>query len=257
MKSQNFEFDIEAYNKMPQYFKLQYKFPKGYSKEYIIKDISKQCKKAQLETAKIRKIKNKHYNKRQSLDFWLNQEYPLKEAKDKLEKDKKENSPLCKEFYIKRNISDYDNIINKIRVDGAHSALKKASKPQTEKIIESILIKNDINYKSQFKISYLDHKQKNKSYIYDFLMCDFNTVIRCNGNYWHANPKIYEKNHMFKFPGGKKVLANEIWKKDEHKNKILMLNGYDFLIFWEDEINKEAKNIELKIMEHICAINQI
>lgn len=63
-----------------------------------------------------------------------------------------------------------------------------------------------------------------------------NLVIEFNGDYWHANPKIYNKDAVIR---GKKVV--DIWHKDMLKLKTATDSGFQTYVVWELEFktNKE------------------
>lgn len=61
-------------------------------------------------------------------------------------------------------------------------------------------------------------------------------VIEIQGDFWHANPNKYKPNDYLNFPGGKKITAKELWKKDEEKKIMLEKLEYNLLYLWESEI---------------------
>jgi hypothetical protein len=78
-------------------------------------------------------------------------------------------------------------------------------------------------------------------YVVDML---YNTkVIEFNGDYWHANPKIYSSNDLVSYPKGI-ILVDEIWKKDNAKISNLEQLGYSIYTIWESEW-KQDKNAVL------------
>lgn len=62
-----------------------------------------------------------------------------------------------------------------------------------------------------------------------------NIIIEVNGNYWHANPKLYKENDLIRRFGGY-VKAGDIWEKDLERNHHIEKLGYKVLVIWEDEI---------------------
>jgi len=60
----------------------------------------------------------------------------------------------------------------------------KGKKTNIEKIIENILIKNNIKYKYDFKIL---------RYCVDFVINNSNLIIECDGEYWHNKRKKQDK----------------------------------------------------------------
>jgi G:T-mismatch repair DNA endonuclease (very short patch repair protein) len=79
--------------------------------------------------------------------------------------------------------------------------------------------------------------------IFDFKIEKTNILIEVNGDFWHANPKLFSSNDLVNFPT-KPVLAKEIWEKDKHKQLIAEQKGYKVIYIWESELNKMS-NMEL------------
>lgn len=105
--------------------------------------------------------------------------------------------------------------------------------PRVSKIemyIHNILIEYDIEFKSQYFIN-------NRSY--DIKILNSNKLIEVNGDYWHANPKIYnESDILFNYKSSK-----DIWNNDLIKKKLAEDNGYQVLYIWESEIYYDNDNM--------------
>ncbi|MGN8645899.1 endonuclease domain-containing protein [Gracilibacillus sp. HCP3S3_G5_1] len=95
---------------------------------------------------------------------------------------------------------------------------EKFQKTRIEKIMESYLIEINVNYKYSF---ILEKRQ------YDFCLMDFNLIIECDGDYWHANPKYYPNPENWQI---------ERIHMDREKNVIAKNHGYQIVRFWEDDI---------------------
>jgi hypothetical protein len=93
---------------------------------------------------------------------------------------------------------------------------------------------NKLNIDVPNKQKYIN--DKDGCYAYDFTYN--HKIIEFNGDYWHCNPQIYNKDFIHKTM---KITAYEIWQKDEHKISIAKKHGYDVLVVWESEylINKD------------------
>jgi very-short-patch-repair endonuclease len=89
-----------------------------------------------------------------------------------------------------------------------------------EKKFEKILIVLNIKYETQYQLA---------TKFYDFFLSDYNTLIEIDGDYWHANKKIY-KNPINNIQ--KHAIVN-----DKIKNIIAESSGRKILRFWEHEIN--------------------
>jgi len=49
---------------------------------------------------------------------------------------------------------------------------------------------------------------------------------------------MYKPNSVINYPGGKKKLAANIWKKDLKKRQIAMSQGYKVVYLWETDLKK-------------------
>src|ERR1035437_443956 len=96
---------------------------------------------------------------------------------------------------------------------------------------------NELEIKWVYEKSFF---KNNKSYFPDFYLFDYNIVIECYGDYWHANPEIYNENDK---KWKRKKSASDIWKADEDRKKFYEELGIDFCFFWEHEINKNLNEI--------------
>ena len=90
------------------------------------------------------------------------------------------------------------------------------------------------NYLKKLDIKYIYDMQYSTEYKFrpDFLLPDYNVVIECHGDYWHANPTIYEYedlNHIQLIN-----VEKDMFKKEYYESKNLKV-----LIFWENEIQDE------------------
>jgi len=99
----------------------------------------------------------------------------------------------------------------------------------------------DFRYHSH-KYEYIINYDNNIAFV-DFFDFKTNKIIEFNGDYWHANPKKYNKNDDIR---GK--LASDIWFADEERMKFIKGKFKNVLIIWE---NDYKNNKELVIDECI------
>lgn len=88
---------------------------------------------------------------------------------------------------------------------------------------------------------------KNKSY--DFRINKTNVIIEVQGDFWHANPNIYNHEDELNFPGSV-CKASDIWYKDNKKKELAEKYGYQIIYFWESELNELDDNQLLILMEN-------
>ena len=79
----------------------------------------------------------------------------------------------------------------------------------------------------------------------------FSIIIECDGDYWHANPKIYNSSNLTKTQ-----ITNV--KRDKFKDIYLAKKGWKVFRFFELDIHKNFKNcidiLEAEINEQIKSI---
>jgi len=251
--NKQFIFDISGYNRQQNHFKLQYKFPKETSLEQL-KIIQKEyAQKGQKETIKIRNKKHA-FNKKQSLEYWLSVFKDENEAKKALDKHKKESSPFCIEFYLRRGYSEVVGRKEMLKLNcmGALAALKKCQKPRTENTIKEILEKNNIEYVAQYKVKLKkEEKEFRKSfYVYDFYLPKLNVLIDCHGTYWHCDPRIYKSGDNIKFAGKDEISVNFVWDIDAHRKKIALIRKYRYVVFWELDLKEGCDEKVISILRN-------
>jgi len=118
--------------------------------------------------------------------------------------------------------------------------LKKARKQSnnnrnpasTEKRMARILDDQELHYIRNFSLNFYENG-KTKWRLYDFLV-EGKLLIEMQGNYFHANPRMYDKDYMVVIARAKKK-TSDIWEYDDHKLKLAQSNGYETLVLWEDD----------------------
>ncbi len=73
-----------------------------------------------------------------------------------------------------------------------------------------------------------------------------NNIIEFNGDYWHANPKIYKEDSIIR---GKKAV--DIWYKDMLKLKTATDLGFQTLVVWESEFKTNKEEIIKEVAQWI------
>lgn len=112
---------------------------------------------------------------------------------------------------------------------------KKMSNKMTapEQVFSDMMKELEVEYESQKIIG-------NK--IFDFYIPSKNLIIEIHGDYWHANPLIYE---------GKKLNKIQIRNvnNDKFKTTLAKGNGYFFHVLWEHDLNNNYEEQKEKIIE--------
>jgi len=154
---------------------------------------------------------------------------------------KKRNQTVIDKYGCENVWQRMDLFIDNWNNLGKHSKISSLNKKLYE-----ILNELNIDFTPEYSIKY-NVEGKNKWKSFDAKIG--NLLIEINGNYWHANPTIYNKDAVFYFPGST-LTAQEIWNLDEQKKHIANINGFDMIVIWEDEI-KNAENVKQKIKNSI------
>ncbi len=80
----------------------------------------------------------------------------------------------------------------------------------------------------------------NKYYFYDFVDTKNKKIIEFNGDYWHMNPNKFKSADIHPTS---KLLAEEIWYKDQQKINFITSIGFKVLIIWEAEAKQNESII--------------
>ena len=111
-------------------------------------------------------------------------------------------------------------------------------------------IYNEIYYET-YNNEYLINQSKTQTYFLDFYDKTKNLVIEFNGSYWHADPRLYESNDVFK-RNGNNTTAQCIWDKDKKrkKNIIRILNNPIYIEVWESDWNENPDKVMEEILKY-------
>jgi hypothetical protein len=85
-------------------------------------------------------------------------------------------------------------------------------------------------------------KTLKKYVLFDYVISKLNLCIEFNGDCFHANPALYKKDD-FPNPFQKNLTSEDIWKYDEIKNGELINIGYDIIIIWESDYNRDKEKV--------------
>jgi very-short-patch-repair endonuclease len=82
-----------------------------------------------------------------------------------------------------------------------------------------------------------------QTYIPDFILLDKKIIVECNGDYWHATPRLYEAEDLLRDG----IIAGDVWKKDKKRIDDFKSVGYTCLVFWENDITNNLDKIKQQI----------
>ena len=176
------------------------------------------------------------------VDYWLVKGYTEKEAREIISKSQKT-------FSLEKCIEKYGDVEGVKRFNERQNKwLKSFKKSMSDKFVNGI---QTSGIAEEFFNKILNIIPGSKEviigkYSYDFIY--ENKVIEFNGDYWHANPKIYNKSFINKTTG---YTAKEIWKRDNDKYKYVERKGYKVCTIWESDYKNNPDNIVKNCIEFL------
>ena len=216
----------------------EYWIAKGYNEVAAIKLAENQKSKNNMtgaEGSKNRSPNRLRAHSHRTTDYWMLRGFSENEAITKV-------SAAQKLFSIDTCISKYGEVegkkvwsasqkqwLNSLKASGIHGGYSKVSMTLFTHLSEK-------NPDILFGVNEAVITVLGLSYTVDCLYQKNKKIIEFFGDYWHANPIKFAANDMIK---GKVV--ETIWKHDENKLKALTDAGYQVLIVWESEYNKDKQ----------------
>ena len=115
---------------------------------------------------------------------------------------------------------------------------KKESKVCYSKISQELFwaVYNNLDNKENIYFAELNKEYGllgDKYYFYDLVDTKKKIALEFNGDIWHANPNIYNKDSIVFWYNNTK--AADIWKEDENKISFLKERNFDVYILWESD----------------------
>lgn len=77
-----------------------------------------------------------------------------------------------------------------------------------------------------------------------------NKIIEFQGDYWHCNPNLYDKDFYNKV---KQKTAQEIWNYDNIKKECAEYYKYDILYIWEYDYYQNREEVINKCIEFLSS----
>jgi len=235
----------------------------GLNEEEINEKISNRAKNAN-KILQIKKNKNpeKYANIFQTqLGYWIKLGLSQEDAKKAL----KERQTT---FSLKKCIQKYGEIEGtkkwqqrqekwKTKIFNKYGTIASGQSNISNEFIKKLLneLPEEIRLKCKYgkNEKYIKNKETKKAFKYDFVVDKL--IIEFNGDYWHANPKIYKENEKISYPGSIRIV-NEIWEHDNEKINCAKQAGYEVIIIWENEYKNNKDNILKNLKNKIININK-
>lgn len=130
---------------------------------------------------------------------------------------------------------------NHNKESGPHKLVLDALREQNY-ICESELSNSN---KERFR-AFNEYYGKFYSPIPDIIVESHKLIIEIYGNYWHANPEVYDDLDVIVKYGHRHKTAAEIRKEDESRITQLQSFGYNVCILWESDIQTDVYKQKLK-----------
>jgi hypothetical protein len=150
----------------------------------------------------------------------------MKYAKERLGK----NNP----FYTAPGFEERKRKFYESGSKGRMQFLANRNPASTEQRICKILDAFKFSYLRNFSLRFYENG-KTKWRLFDFLIENM-LLLETNGNYFHANPKMYKSNDVITI-SKRKLLAKDIWEYDSAKIDLGKNSGYSVLVLWENDMN--------------------
>jgi len=82
-------------------------------------------------------------------------------------------------------------------------------------------------------------------WFYPDIIIDNCVIVEFYGNYWHANPRMYEADDIV----ARDLKARDVWDNDKERVSILKNNGFKVFIVWQCEYENNEKLVIQKIIK--------
>ena len=174
-----------------------------------------------------------------TLEYWMLRGYSEDDAKQQLkEAQTLFNKEICIEKYgLKEGMRVWQDRQDRWQATLNAKPVEERARINRLKLTKGItvskreiellnIIREYVDAEHQFVLSVNNKKQ----YIYDIRYK--NKIIEYNGDFWHANPKIYNESFFNK---RMKMHATDIWEKDKAKLDCAIKQGYSVLVVWEHD----------------------
>jgi len=79
-----------------------------------------------------------------------------------------------------------------------------------------------------------------RGFSFDFVLKEKFKIIEFFGDYWHCNPRFYDRNYFHK---KMKCLAEEKWEQDKIKEDFIKKEGFEVFVVWEYDYDTDKETI--------------
>lgn len=196
---------------------------------------------------------NQRIKSKRHISYWLNQGLDISEAKLALHKFQSRSIMYwVDKFGEVLGTKKYDAWVALVKSKMNISGVSKSSQVFFKSFFEKINGASNVCY---FEYNQREFKIVSSSGNNLFLDCYFEYNgkkfgIEYNGDYWHANPKIYQSDSLISYPS-KKRYASDVWAKDEYKNNEFKKQDIHIFYVWENDVYLDLEKEICKIIYEI------
>lgn len=147
--------------------------------------------------------------------------------------------PQCGEEYACKMRCQVDESSNKFKKFCSHKCFlssRKNTDTWIERVTAEFLDHQGVEYVPQYSIGRMTA---------DFYIPSKNLIVETNGDFWHANPRVYTD------PDSLHPIQRRAIEKDERKLRQLSEKGYDVFILWENDLQNQKDAVLSELLEHI------
>lgn len=191
----------------------------------------------------------------------------------------RKDSPLCVEYWTSRGFTEKfatKNIQNhQTQYSRLSSKFKghKRTLDQKQRISKSLRNHIDSVGRSKWAEHFgkFNGRSKAEAEFYNYIKENVNSQVQANitigsfivdvikdkkiiefyGDFWHGNPEIFNCYDKLNFGNNNVKVISDIWEKDRKRIDFLMSNGYQVLIIWEMDWNKNREECLEKIKSYL------
>lgn len=109
-----------------------------------------------------------------------------------------------------------------------------------EYFVRQILNESNIKYEREYFVK----NEFGKKFYFDFYIPDLNKIIEVHGDYWHANPSLYNENTVLSNRQKENII------QDIKKQMYCKSNNIEMLIIWEQDIYINPTKVKNIILEY-------
>ena len=240
----------------------EYWIKRGHSEEYAIEKVKSVTDMIHNKTWEKRRNNPELYRNVNTtqIAYWLKKGYSEDDAKLKVsDRQKTFSLETCiakygeikgLEIYNLRQKNWSEKIEKKYRNGDFQKFVKEPYSLDEIELIEALIdrlnIKEDVHVHYGKKQFFRYFKNLGRTFSYDFVYDK--KVIEFNGDYWHCNPKKYNRNYYHLFL---QMYAYEIWENERIKIDSIKDLGYDVLIVWESDYKQNKEKIIQECIDFI------